>query len=125
MCKLVAMKVVHFIIVAVFLGCSFLMVSCAKEEPENEIVVSTVFTPNEDGRNDVFEVTSSCGTKVVGLKIYTRAGVLVFSIEAQRCRWDGYSLSGQPLANGVYCYMAEIIDSSPKITKTGFFYLYR
>ena len=118
------MKVVQFFIVAVILVCCFLPVSCTKEPDIDSIIV---FTPNGDGRNDVLEVTSKNGNKVA-LKIFTRAGVLVFSIEAERCRWDGYSLTGKPLANGIYFYTAEtteIYDSSPKISINGFIYLYR
>ena len=127
MYKLVTMKFVRLIIVTIIFGSCFFMASCTKEKQEdNCIIVQNVFTPNANGLNDVLEVTSDCDdTKVVALKIFTRAGVLVFSLEAERCRWDGYSLSGQPLANGIYYYTAEIIDSSPLISKNGFVYLYR
>ena len=124
MYKLVTMKVLRFVIVAFVFGSCFLTVSCLKE-PDTDAIM--VFTPNGDGRNDVLEVTSKNGNKV-SLKIFTRAGVLVFSIEAERCRWDGYSLSGKPLANGIYFYTAEtteIYDSSPKVSKNGFIYLFR
>jgi len=116
MYKLVAMKIIRFIIVAVIIGCCFLPVSCEKEDPIN----SFVFTPNEDGRNDVFEISSKNGEEVE-LSIYTRAGVLVFRIKAERCRWDGYSLSGKPLASGVYFYTAK----TQKVSIDGFVYLYR
>ena len=88
------------------------------------IVAPNVFTPNGDGENDVFEVKSE-NDNVVSLKIYTRAGVLIFSIEAKRCRWDGFSLNGQKLAEGVYYYTAEVPGSSPKVAKCGFVHLYR
>ena len=116
------MKVVKFIIVAVIIGCCALMVSCEKAELDDDIdiIVSNVFTPNGDRENDVFEVSSKSG-KEVELKIFTRAGVLVFSIKAERCRWDGYSLSGKPLANGIYYYTA----TTEEIAIDGFVYLYR
>ena len=89
-----------------------------------EIIAPNVFTPNGDDKNDIFEVTST-GGEVVALKVFTRAGVLVFSIEARRCRWDGRSLSGREMANGIYFYTAEVPGSSPKISKSGFVHLYR
>ena len=92
--------------------------------PKDSIIAPNVFTPNGDGINDIFEVRSKEGNKVI-LNIYTRAGVLVYSITAERCRWDGYSLSGQKMATGVYYFTAEILDSSPKITRKSFFHLYR
>ena len=94
------------------------------QAPSDTIVAPNVFTPNGDGKNDVFEVVSK-GNNVVTLKIFTRAGVLVFSSEAKRCRWDGFSLNGQEMANGVYYYTAEVPGSSPKVSKCGFLHLYR
>ena len=90
----------------------------------DSIVAPNVFTPNGDGNNDVFEVVSK-GNNTVSLKIFTRAGVLVFSSEAKRCRWDGLSLNGQEMANGIYYYTAEVLGLSPKVSKCGFLHLFR
>ena len=97
--------------------------SCEKEQDKDMIIVSNVFSPNSDKENSFFEVTTVDGKEEVSLKIYTRAGVLVFSIEAKRCIWDGYSLGGQEMAGGVYYYTAEIRGS--KVSKCGFVHLYR
>jgi gliding motility-associated-like protein len=94
------------------------------QTPNDSIEVPNVFTPNGDGANDVFEVTSK-ERNSVSLKIFTRAGVLVFSIQAKHCRWDGNSLSGQAMATGVYYYTAEVTGSSPKVKRAGFIHLYR
>ena len=91
----------------------------------DSIVAPNVFTPNGDGTNDVFEVKSNNNTNVVSLKIYTRAGVLIFSIEAKLCRWDGFSLGGQEMANGVYYYTAEVSGLSPKVSESGSVHLFR
>lgn len=90
----------------------------------DSIIAPNVFTPNGDETNDVFEVTSKNGN-IVSLKIFTRAGVLIFSIQAKQCRWDGNSQSGQEMAGGVYYYTAEVSGSSPKVRKAGFVHLYR
>lgn len=87
------------------------------------ILVPSVFTPNGTGANDIFEVVHSKGD-TVALEIYTRTGLLVFKIEAIRCRWDGYSISGEPMTTGVYYYHAETV-TQPQQKKTGFFHLYR
>ena len=118
------MKVLQIVIIAVIFGWCFMCNSCSPEKVSDEIIAPNVFTPNGKGNNDVFEVTATSGEKVF-LEIFTRAGVLVFSIKAERCRWDGCSLSGQQMANGVYYYTAEVVDSSPKISKKGCVYLYR
>ena len=91
----------------------------------DSIVAPNVFTPNEDGKNDFFEVTTGTQQDPVSVKVYTRAGVLVFSMEAKICKWDGRSLSGEKMADGVYFYFAEIRGASPKITKSGFVHLFR
>lgn len=109
-----------------------LFVSCYHDEDDHDHVICVdvdrddfYFSPNDDDINDFFIVKSSNDQQQVSLKIYTRAGVLVYSISAQQCVWDGYSLNGQPMANGVYYYTAEILDTPTKVLKSGFLYLYR
>ena len=117
--RLTSLKALLFITVTVILAWS-----CEKEQDRDSIIVmSNVFTPNGVGNNNFFEVTTADGNEVVSLKIYTRAGVLVFSIEAKRCIWDGFSLDGQEMASGVYFYTAEIRGT--KTHKSGPIHLYR
>jgi gliding motility-associated-like protein len=127
--QLTSFRALLFIIWITVFGCCFSLAGCVAENDDDDtdsiIVVSNVFTPNGEGSNIFFEVKSKNVDDVVSLKIYTRAGVLVFSIEAEYCVWDGCSLSGQPMVAGTYQYTAEIIDSSPKISKCGFVHLYR
>ena len=142
------MRVIKFIILVAVLGLCFLPVSCVVEndaKTDEKIIfvycywdsVNNVFvyedivdrddfyfSPDHDKRNDFFIVKSS-NDEPVSLKITTRAGVLIFSIEAKLCVWDGCSLSGQPMTNGVYFYTAELRGTSPKVSKSGFVYLYR
>ena len=127
------MRVIQFIILVTILGWFYLPVHVIGNEAgkgmmfqtENDsIIAPNVFTPNDDGENDFFEVKSKLD-QVVSLKIYTRAGVLVFSISARRCIWDGRSLSGEKMAEGIYFYTAEVKASSPKVSKNGFVHLYR
>ena len=121
------MKVIKFIILVNILVGSCFMTGCDDEndvEDDPFIIVSNVFAPDSNGKNVFFEVTEK-GNNEVSLKIYTRAGVLVYSIEAVHCVWNGCSLNGQPMAAGIYHYTAEVRDSSPKISKCGFVQLYR
>jgi gliding motility-associated-like protein len=96
---------------------------CAAQATDS-IKAPNVFTPNSDGENDLFEVFST-GGQTVALKVFTRAGVLVFSITAKTCQWDGCSLSGEKMADGIYFYTAEVPGSSPKVSKSGFVHLFR
>jgi len=142
------MRGIRFIILVVALGWCCLLAGCvAENDADNDADVifeycyyddkkvfkcedvdnrkDFIFSPNGDGINDFFIVKSSKSKQKVSLKIFTRAGVLVFSINAERCVWDGNSLSGKPLSNGVYFYTAEVLDSSPKISKSGYVHLFR
>ena len=126
--QLTLLSALPFIFAAIF-GWSFIpahgaLYAMAQTPTTDSIVAPNVFTPNGDGENDVFEVKSSDNDEVVSLKIYTRSGVLVFSIEAKLCRWDGRSLSGQPMATGIYYFTAEVRNSSTK-PQCGFIHLYR
>ena len=127
--QLTSLRTLSFIFWATIFCLCFSLTGCVAENDDGDIdsiiVVSNVFTPNGEGENTFFEVTTEDQQKEVSLKIYTRAGVLVFSIEAKYCVWDGCSLSGQRMVAGIYHYTAEILDSSPKISKCGFVYLYR
>ncbi|MDR3094163.1 MAG: gliding motility-associated C-terminal domain-containing protein [Bacteroidales bacterium] len=96
----------------------------AEQVATDSIVAPNVFTPNGDGENEFFEVTSSAGNVVV-LKVFTRAGVLIFSITAKTCKWDGCSQNGDEMAQSVYFYIAEVPGSSPKVSKSGFVHLFR
>ena len=126
------MRVLQFIILVTFLGWFFSPTHVFANNAGNmlfqtandSIIAPNVFTPNGDGENDVFEVKSKLN-QVVSLKIYTRTGVLVFSISAKKCIWDGRSLSGEKMAEGIYFYTAEVKDSSTKVSKHGFVHLYR
>jgi len=116
------------------LGCCCLLVGCVAEKEfvkVSHLVIPEVddddsfyfFTP--DGEENNFFIVESRNGEPVSLKVYTRQGLLVFSLEAKLCAWDGFSLSGQPMAGGVYYYTAEVLGSSPKISKCGFVHLYR
>jgi len=125
------MRVIQFIILVVVLGWCFMPVhvsgndvGMAQTLPDS-IIAPNVFSPNSLIEEHKFFLVKSSDNQPVSLKVYTRAGVLVFSIEAKLCAWDGCSLSGKPLASGVYYYTAEVRGSSQKISKSGFVHLYR
>jgi gliding motility-associated-like protein len=83
-----------------------------------------VFTPNDDGRNDLFIVKTN-GVTVYSLKVFSRSGVLVYQAEAPVLIWDGRNLSGQELLPGTYYYIISEVGGSGEMEKKGFVYLYR
>jgi gliding motility-associated-like protein len=78
-----------------------------------EISVQNVFTPNGDNSNDYFMVNSEGGF-LLKLRIFSRAGILVYESEGTNLLWDGYSASGQQLNPGVYFYTIEALEGDPK-----------
>jgi gliding motility-associated-like protein len=80
----------------------------------------SAFTPNGDGRNDVFNVKVRCPIKEFKFVIHNRYGQTVFQGNAQHMGWDG-TLFGVPQDPGVYFYFVElntgIPDDDTKILK--------
>ena len=83
-----------------------------------------VFTPNDDGINDFF-IVSSNGVTVYNIQIFSRTGALVYKAEAPIIIWDGRNLSGQELLPGTYFYIIRSAGGSGRFEKSGFVELYR
>jgi gliding motility-associated-like protein len=90
------------------------------------ISIPNVFTPNDNGVNDYFLVTT-VDEVPLKMNIFTRAGILVFKTEGTKLTWDGKAASGQELSTGIYFYTIEPLGADPDnlYKKAGFFYLYR
>lgn len=83
------------------------------------LIAPNVFTPNEDGFNDYFEVRTN-GVNRYEFLVYSRAGMLVYKSETATIIWDGRSLSGNILRSGVYYYIIRQIDGDALTKQTGF-----
>lgn len=68
------------------------------------IWIPNSFTPNDDGKNDVFQIRFSeiCGD--FNIKIYNRWGQNVFESEKIDFIWDG-KFNNSPLPEGVYAFI--------------------
>jgi gliding motility-associated-like protein len=69
----------------------------------------TAFTPNSDGKNDVYQAACFCPVPKYKLAIYNRNGEMVFQTSDSQAGWNGY-FKGQPQPNGVYVYYTEFFD---------------
>ncbi len=69
------------------------------------IVVPNVFTPNGDGKNDIFKITTT-GMKDLNCDIFNRWGTKVFTIDGVNGFWDGINSN-----DGTYFFI---------LTATGF-----
>ncbi len=82
-----------------------------------EVYIPNVFSPNNDGFNDEFELFAGKDVQEFrNLKIFNRWGELVFDLpkieqgngNSYSSGWDG-TLKGEPLNPGVFIYMIEVV----------------
>ena len=90
----------------------------------SELDVPNVFTPNGDDINDYFEVTTD-GTTVYEFTVYTRIGTKIYHTLSPRIFWDGKSIGGDELSEGVYYYVIEEVGDSEPFENAGFIHLFR
>lgn len=85
-------------------------------------VLPNVFTPNGDGKNDIFQ-PYDCPSFVqsVQFKVFNRWGAKVFETKDVKINWNGKNSSGTDLSAGQYYYEAvvlfESIQKNPKPTQ--------
>lgn len=70
-------------------------------------IIPNVFTPNGDGKNDLYTVTSTGIEELTG-EIYDRWGLKLFSWNQKNDGWDGRSPSGGTATDGTYFYIIKI-----------------
>jgi gliding motility-associated-like protein len=70
--------------------------------------VPNVFTPNDDGTNDVLYVSGLCIRTQYLFTVYDRWGVIMFQTAKRHSGWDGRTISGQPAPDGVYYYIINV-----------------
>lgn len=70
-------------------------------EISEDIILPNVFTPNNDGINDVLEVPLS-GIKTLSLTIFDRWGNVVFESNQTKLYWDGRNANGERMPAGTY-----------------------
>ncbi len=70
--------------------------------------IPSAFTPNGDGRNDVFGPLIDCPHNYFKMLIINRWGQVVFSTNSPMAKWDG-TFESAPAEGGVYHYMIQFI----------------
>jgi gliding motility-associated-like protein len=88
--------------------------------------IPNVFSPNEDGVNDLFMITST-GVKEMTLEIFNRWGQLMYeSKSGDKASWDGVTSNGAKAPTGTYFYFVKVIGFDDKeISKNGPLNLFR
>lgn len=77
------------------------------------IYIPNVFTPNGDGQNDVFHVSTN-GMKTYNIEIFNRWGEKVFQSNSLEIDWDGTTSSGIEESTGQYYYIVKVSDFANK-----------
>lgn len=78
----------------------------------------SAFTPNGDGKNDVFRIPPGTLFTLKTLAVYDRWGARVFSTTDTGQGWDG-TYSGHPSPAGVYVYMLSGTEGDKAISLKG------
>ncbi len=82
----------------------------------NLMKVPNVFTPNGDGKNEVFRVRSS-GLESFSMRIYNRWGQVLFVANRPGNAWSGRNVAGEPAPEGTYFYLVEYSFDGKKTRK--------
>jgi gliding motility-associated-like protein len=77
-------------------------------------VLPNVFTPNEDGTNDLFTIKST-GIEALEGTIYDRWGLKLFSWNQKNDGWDGRSPAGSPVPAGTYFFVIKITPQNTNV----------
>jgi len=89
------------------------------------IYIPTAFTPNADGRNDIFRIPPANKNKLLHFAIYNRSGNMVFQTNNSSAGWDG-TYKNEPLDTGTYVYYIQMEGITGKrLTKKGYVILIR
>ena len=86
--------------------------------------IPNIFTPNEDGINDVFLV-KNLGMKDYQITILNRWGQVLYEGDQGTAAWDGTTPSGEKCADGTYYYIVTGSISGIKREYKGFLTLAR
>lgn len=93
--------------------------------PDPIYTIPNVFTPNEDGANDVFTLINSQYVKETNITILNRWGNVILEQQDSTVLWNGKANNtGQLCASGVYFYKLTVIGLNGKEFKNeGFIHL--
>jgi gliding motility-associated-like protein len=98
------------------LGCTEVSSMTLQIDKERRVFIPSAFTPNDDNRNDIFQVYGGTGVAVVKtMMVFDRWGELLYEAhnfapapQDQTTGWDG-NYGGQQLNSGTYVYYIEVV----------------
>ena len=76
--------------------------------------IPTGITPNEDGKNDAFEILNSACCSFISIKVFNRWGNIVYQNSDYKNDWKGTNEKGTLLVQGTYFILIELPDGNKK-----------
>ncbi|MFC4262046.1 T9SS type B sorting domain-containing protein [Ferruginibacter yonginensis] len=81
------------------------------------IFIPNSFTPNADGKNDVWNIPALAAYPDHTLMVYNRYGQTVFQRSKSLIGWNGL-FKGEPLPTGAYTYIIDLKNGTPVLKGT-------
>lgn len=94
-------------------GCADTIVKSIEIEEDFSMYVPNAFTPNGDGRNEIF-IPVMRGVKLYELSVFDRWGELVFLTNDQLAGWDG-TFKGETCKMDTYVWKIKLSTNSGKM----------
>ena len=94
---------------------NYIVVDSCLEIPVS-FTIPNVFSPNNDGNNDVFSIEST-GVTNLDMQIYNRWGMLMFETSDINATWNGRTSSGAICPEGTYFYIIKITTDKTETFK--------
>lgn len=90
--------------------------SAAIASSQQGIMIPNAFTPNGDGRNDLFKLVNTTNERLLDFRIFNRWGTILYRSPDDDVTkgWDG-NYKNQPQPTGVYGYVIRIAYSDGNI----------
>lgn len=90
----------------------------------NKIKAFNILSPNGDGQNDQWQVTNLASVDSYTIRVFTKAGQVVFTTNNYQGNWAG-TYQDNPLPSGIYYYIITTNHRGVKNTVTGYITLIR
>jgi gliding motility-associated-like protein len=81
-----------------------------------KVFIPNVFTPNADGKNDVFKPLGTEFVTKIDVKVFNRFGQLVYSTNKVGAIWNG-KIQGKDAPVGTYAYIIKYTESTTNVEK--------
>lgn len=90
----------------------------------HKLYMPTAFTPNSDGKNDLFRIPQGTSLLLHGFSVFDRWGSIIFNTSDISQGWNGKYL-GQEVSNGIYVYTIKGIFNGKEVLVKGTVFLMR